>query len=57
MTLPAVADAEIDFDRKTATVTARPGLSLSRAGVAEALERAGYGVTTFETLSAGGPSP
>jgi len=45
--VPDVASVEIDFDAKTATVTAKANTAISRATVETALKDAGYGVTTF----------
>lgn len=38
---------EVNFNDKTATVTAKPNKTISRETVETALKGAGYGVTTF----------
>jgi hypothetical protein len=43
---------EVNFDAKTATVTAKPNTTLSRETVETALKGAGYGVTTFTEAKA-----
>jgi hypothetical protein len=48
--LPDVAGVDINFAAKTATVTAKPDKTISRATVETALKTAGYGVTDFSEL-------
>jgi hypothetical protein len=43
-----VEGVEVDFDRKTATVTMKPGRPLARAEVEKALSGEGYSLTSFE---------
>ena len=38
---------DINFDEKTATVTAKPSQTISRQTVETALKNAGYGVNDF----------
>jgi len=45
--LPDVANVEVNFQDKTATVTAKPNKTISRETVETALKTAGYGVTAF----------
>jgi hypothetical protein len=45
--LPDVEKVDINFDEKTATVTAKPNKTISRQTVETALKTAGYGVTDF----------
>jgi hypothetical protein len=45
--MPDVANVEINFDAKTATVTAKADKTISRESVETALKGAGYGVTDF----------
>ena len=46
---------EVDFDAKTATVTAKPNATVSRDSVETALKQAGYGVTSFTEAKASAP--
>lgn len=55
MSIPEVANVEVAFSSKTATITPKPGKTVSREGVAAALKEAGYGVTSFTT--SGAPAP
>ncbi len=55
MSIPEVADVEVAMSTKSATITPKPGKTVSREGVAAVLEKAGYGVTSFTTN--GGPPP
>jgi hypothetical protein len=48
-----VAAVDVNFEQKTATVTARPGRTVSRDTVEQALGAAGYGVTSLTELPAG----
>lgn len=47
MNMPDVADVQINFEDKTATVTSKPGKAISREQFEAALKSAGYGVTAF----------
>lgn len=49
--MPDVAAVEVDFNAKTATVTAKPNTTISRQSVENVLKAAGYGVTTFSATS------
>lgn len=46
-----MSEVEVDFDAKTARVTAAPG-KFDRATCEAALQAVGYGVATFEELAA-----
>ena len=46
--MPEAASVAVNFNDKTATITAKPDTVISRANVETALKTAGYGVTTFE---------
>jgi copper chaperone CopZ len=48
-----VAAVAVDFDGKTATVTAKPGKTLTRAAVENAFAGSTYGVTTFVDRAGG----
>jgi hypothetical protein len=53
--MPEVDTVEIDFDKKTATVTTKAGQTLSRERVAQVLQPTGkYGVTDFTEKPASG---
>jgi copper chaperone CopZ len=54
--LPDVASVEVNFDAKTATVTAKPNTTISRESAETALKEAGYGVTTFTEAKASAPA-
>ncbi len=47
---------EVNFNDKTATVTATPNKTISRETVEIALKRAGYGVTSFIEAKAAAPA-
>jgi hypothetical protein len=49
--LPEVAGAVVDFNTKRATLTLKPGASVSRANVSAALKQAGFGLTTLDPLA------
>ena len=48
-----VAAVEVDFDAKTATLTARPGKTIGRDACEKALAGSSYGVTTFAARGGG----
>lgn len=54
--MPNVASVEVNFDAKTATVTAKPNTTISRETVETALKQAGYGVTAFTEGKAPAPA-
>jgi hypothetical protein len=47
---------EVNFNDKTATITAKPNQTISRDGVEAALKGAGYGVTSFTESRPGPPA-
>ena len=53
--MPDVAAVDVNFEAKTATVTAKPNTTISRETVETALKGAGYGVTTFTDASPAAP--
>jgi copper chaperone CopZ len=50
-----VGGVEVDFERKTATVTTKQAKTISRASVEQALQKSGYGVTSFGETPASAP--
>ena len=52
--LDEVAAVQVDFDTKTATLTAKPGRTLTRLAVEKALAGTAYGTVSFEEAA---PAP
>ena len=52
--LDEVAAVQVDFDTKTATLTAKPGRTLTRPAVEKALAVTAYGLVSFEEAA---PAP
>jgi len=50
--MEGVEKVEVDFAKKVATVTMKPGKTLEREKVEEALKQKKYGVTKFEERAA-----
>ena len=48
-----VASVDVDFEAKTATVTTKPGKTLTRQAVEKAFAGSTYGVTKFDRVAAG----
>jgi hypothetical protein len=46
--MPEADSVTVNFDDKTATITAKSDTKISRADVETTLKTAGYGVTSFE---------
>lgn len=50
--MPEVAEVAIDFDARTATVTSKPGMTVTREAIEAALRPGGYGVERFAVAPA-----
>jgi copper chaperone CopZ len=50
--LDGVAAVDVNFAAKTATVTMKDDKTIQQKPIEDALKKAGYGVTRFETVAA-----